>query len=433
MAYIDDIEAGFAGSQTIADYRINLGRGRGAGVGIRDNDVGSVYSPISFSDTIGGSFLLQWEDGRLSRGNLDGNSLPQLARVIERARAAAYEDPDAAQFLGPQEVHAVQTSSPDILPVFGERADVLLDVVRLLQQVASGNDVKTLNGGTGAGISQSHLRTSRGLRLEADGTSFSYSASFDGIIGDGFRRRTLVDSDEILAQLGRVGAYFQQLKTPATSARAGRRQIILHPNVAYALFDFFVWGNMGGSAVYHGQSAWRREDFANRRQVLREDFVVRVEPWEPLGPGSFAWTSEGLPSAPTTYIADGRLASPILDLKYARRLGLPPLTPPGGEHSVHIAAGAALDEAEAVASVEDGLLVLSVLGLHTQDRTSGAYSLSAPQSLLIRSGKIMGRVKATLSGNFFDHMRADELRLVRFAGQHSPGFAFRGAAAVESI
>lgn len=431
MAYIDDIEAGIAADPRILDYRINLGAGRSAGIGIRDNDVGSVYSPMSFSDTIGGSFMVQWQDGRLSRGSLDGSSLEQLDQVLERARAAAYDDPDAAQFLGPQEVHPVELASPDVPPLLADRAGYLLEVVKILQEIAARYGANTLNGGTGAGLSTSHLRTSRGLQLDGAGTSFSYSASFDGIIGDGFRRRTVVDPAEIRRQIERVGDTFRHLKQTAEGTRSGPRTIILHPNVAYSLFDFYVWGNMGGSSVYHGQSLWKREDFVAQQQVLREDISVRVDPWQPLGPGSFGWTGEGLPSAPVTYIDGGRLVNPLLDLKYARRLDLPPLTPPGSEHSVLIEAAIDRSSEELIAEVENGLLVLSVLGLHTQDRTSGNYSLSAPQTLVIRNGRIQGKVKATLSGNFLDHLRDDAFSLARFAGQHSPGFAFPGSATVE--
>lgn len=431
MAYIDDIEAGFAADPRIADYRINLGAGRSAGVGIRDNDVGSVYSPMSFSDSIGGSFMVQWQDGRLSRGVLDGSSLEQLDQVLHRSRAAAYDDPDAAQFLGPQTVHDVQLASPDVPSLLAERAGFMLEVVAILQEVAARYGANTLNGGTGAGISNSHLRTSRGLQLMGEGTSFSFSASFDGIIGDGFRRRSLVEPDVIRTQIERVGDLFRLLKQPAAEVRSGTRTIILHPNVAYALFDFYVWGNMSGSSVYHGQSLWKREDFVEQRTVLREDINVRVDPWQPLGPGSFGWTGEGLPSAPVTYIDKGHLVNPLLDLKYARRLDLTPLTPPGGEHSVVIEAALDRPSEEMIADVDDGLLVLSVLGLHTQDRTSGNYSLSAPQTLVIRNGQIQGKVKATLSGNFLDHLRDDAFSLARFAGQHSPGFAFPGSATVE--
>ena len=199
------------------------------------------------------------------------------------------------------------------------------------------------------------------------------------------------------------------------------------------MFDFFVWGNMSGASVYHGQSAWTREDFAARRQILRADANVHVDPWVPLGPGSFRWTSEGVPSAPVTYIQQGSLVSPVLDLKYARRLGLPPLTPPGGSHSVRITLDSEIGVEALTATMPDGILVLSVLGLHTQDRTSGNYSLSAPQALLIREGEVQGKVRATLSGNFFENLRDEALRLVRFAGQHNAGFAYPGRVTLAEI
>lgn len=432
-AYIDRLEAGFRQHPEVVDYRINLAAGRSIGVGIRDNDIGSMYSPISFSDTISGGFLVQWRDCRLSRGNLDGNSLSQLNEVLAQTRAAAYEDPDAAQFLGPQQIHDVPLDSPDVPRLFDERAEYLLDVVRQMQGVAQRHDARTLNGGVGAGMSTTWLRTSQGLQLSTRSTSFLYSASFDGLIGDGFRRRVVVDQQEIVDQIERVGILLDQLRQPAEPPANGEILVILHPNVAYSMFDYYVWGNMGGAAVYHGQSAWSREDFEARRQVFRPDLQVRVEPWEPLGPGSFAWTGEGWPSRPTMYIDGGCLVHPAVDLKYARRLGLPPNTPPGSEWSVHIEGPPEVGAEHLVEHQADAVLVLSVLGLHTQDRTNGKYSLSASQALLIRDGEIQGKVKAALHGDFFGHLRDGALRMVRFAGQHSPGFAYPGSVAFERI
>ncbi len=283
MHYIDQIQERFEAIQDIADYRINLGEGQSIGVGIRDNDVGSVYSPLRFSDSIGGSFLVHWRDGRLSRGALDGNSLNQFERVIEAARAAAYQDDDAAQFLGHQDITPVLLSSPDVPPLFAERAGYLFEVVTTLQEIAARYEVKNLNGGTSAGMSKSWIRTSRGLTLHTSGTSFSFSASFDGMIGEGGYRRTVVDQPAISTQIEHVGRYLQQLRRTVEDVAAGEYTIVLHPDVAYSLFDYFVWSNMGGASIYHGQSPWKRDDFLAHKQVLREDLSVRVEPWEPLG------------------------------------------------------------------------------------------------------------------------------------------------------
>lgn len=433
MSYIDDLQAAFDAHPEAADYRLNLSERRSIGVGIRDNDVGSVYSPFSFGQGAGGSFLVQWRDGRLSRGNLDGNSLPIMTQLLDNARQASYDDPDAAQFLGPQTITPVPLSSPDVPPLFEERSGYLLEVVAQLQALAARFSAKTLNGGVDTSIGASWLRTSRGLALITESTSFSYSASFDGLIGEGMSQRTIALLEAVQAQIELAGAYLEPLRTPAEDRgpASGARMVVLHPDVAYSMFSAYVWGNLGGSAIFHGQSPFRSDDFRERRQVFRADLTVAIDPWQPLSPGSFMYTSEGIPSAPTTYIDRGRLVQPVLDLKYARRLDMTATTPPGNEQSVRMHADNEIDWSALQPQLDDAILVLGVLGLHTQDRTSGNYSVSTSQALLIRDGAIRGRIKATLNGNFFDMLRDEALQLVRFPGQHSPGFALPISVTIE--
>ena len=70
-------------------------------------------------------------------------------------------------------------------------------------------------------------------------------------------------------------------------------------------------------------------------------------------------------------------------------------------------------------------MVLSVLGVHTQDFTSGDFSLSAPQAITIGPKGLAGRLRATISGNVFELLRSPELELVRFPGEHTPGLLVR--------
>lgn len=433
MSYIDDIQTAFDAHADIAEYRINLAQRRSVRVGIRDNDVGSVYSPFAFGQGTGGSFLVQWRDGRLSRGNLDGNSLLILDQILATARQAAYDDSDAAQFLGPQQIHEVPLWSDDVPTLFEERSGYLLDAIEVLRGAATKHRANTLNGGVGGGDGESWLRTSQGLALSTRSTSFSYSASFDGIIGEGESLRTIAPLDQIEAQIEHAGVYLDALRTPLDGGSSGTRLVVLHPSVAYSLWGYYLWGNMGGSSIYHGQSPFSAADFAERRQILRDDISVAIDPWQPLDSGSFMYTSEGLPSAPITYIERGRIQQPIVDLKYARRLGLPPTTPPGSGSTVRFTARS-IDTWETLQpQIDDALLVLSVLGLHTQDRTSGNFSLTASQALLIRDGTIAGRVKATISGNLLELLNDDALRLATFAGQDVPGFIVPMRVTIELI
>ena len=79
-----------------------------------------------------------------------------------------------------------------------------------------------------------------------------------------------------------------------------------------------------------------------------------------------------------------------------------------------------------------GVLVLSLLGLHTQDTTRGDFSISAPQTLAVDGGALGAGVKAVLTGNFFEVLRDPELSFVTFEGFRTPGLLYRGSVGVDA-
>ena len=85
-----------------------------------------------------------------------------------------------------------------------------------------------------------------------------------------------------------------------------------------------------------------------------------------------------------------------------------------------------------LAATARGVLILSVLGLHTQDSTRGDFSISAPQTLAIQGGALGGAVKAVLTGNFFEALRDPSLGLVTFPGFRMPGLLFTGSVGVDA-
>jgi PmbA protein len=128
-----------------------------------------------------------------------------------------------------------------------------------------------------------------------------------------------------------------------------------------------------------------------------------------------------VPASRCSFIAAGRLVRPILDLKYANRLGLEPTPLPGAADTTHLEGPPELTLDRALAEAGGGVLVLAVLGVHTQDGSSGDFSLSAPQALAIRNDALAGRVRGTIAGNLFALLASDDLRLVRFPAEPTPG------------
>jgi PmbA protein len=98
---------------------------------------------------------------------------------------------------------------------------------------------------------------------------------------------------------------------------------------------------------------------------------------------------------------------------------------PYGMDALELSLSSSIGEAEAHARAEGGVLILSVLGVHTLDPASGDFSLAAPQALVLGPDGPGGRIRTTISGNVFDVLRGKDLRLVRHEGESTPGLLFR--------
>ena len=71
-----------------------------------------------------------------------------------------------------------------------------------------------------------------------------------------------------------------------------------------------------------------------------------------------------------------------------------------------------------------GVIVYSVLGLHTQDSSSGHFSLTADQCLLVEKGEVIGKVKGVINGDFLGSLLQEDSQLGYVEGEDNPGYAF---------
>ena len=200
-----------------------------------------------------------------------------------------------------------------------------------------------------------------------------------------------------------------------------RSAVLLHPRVVEAFVLDTLLYHLDGSTVAHREGRFRPEQFGDGRPVLREDLGLRLDLLRPLRIGSYRFTAEGWPASHCTYIKGGRLIEPLLDVKYAHRLGRRPTPLPHSNDTLHFEGATTLELSEALEEATGGAVVFSVLGAHTQDQASGDFSLSAPQTLRVTDGALGGRLRATISGNLFEVLQSEELRFVRFDGEHTPG------------
>jgi PmbA protein len=418
------LRAGRSGELSVRHLRLSWSEAETLSAGIRDSEAAGVHSPFASATMRSGSYLLEWSDGRLSRGNVDGSTLANVEEVMEAAAASRVDDPEGANFPGPEEVPDVPLHSEEVGRLIDEDPSHLAASLSLLTERGAARGVKVLSGGVSAARGRTGVWSSEGLRIETPHTRFTFSSFLDGDVYEWFSWRKVFSLEEMTRRLMLQEELHRSTRRDLPWGERRAATVVLHPHVAEELLDHFVLGNLEGSAVEQGRSPWSPADFEDGSRVFRDDFRLAVDPLRPYASGSYRFTREGVPAALCDYITEGRLREPVLDRKHARKLGRRPTPAPASGESLVLEAGEPVPWEDLRGGIGDGVLVLSVLGTHTQDRARGAYSLASPTSVLCRDGEAVGKVQVVLHDDFFENLRSPELRTVHFPYHDLPGLAF---------
>ena len=411
------------------EWSVFAQQGRRIALGVKDREVGNPHAPLRISEFCSAHYRLIWSDGLLSRGHLERRQMElDTGSALEGARAAAYEDPDASWVLGPAPFPEVEMHDPETAVDRGRRHGDLrpssatgADADRRARVSHLERVLLRRRGGRATGYLVRSRRQPPAVPAPAG------SVTINGTIGDGFGARRPESHDAFEQRLDRLSQTAKQLEVESEPLEGGVRPVLLDPGVVEDYVLNTLLANLGGRTVANGEGHFRREQFGSTVPVLREDLGLRIDPLEPFKRGSYRFTGEGVPAAEARFIDRGRLVQPVLGLKYARRLGLKPTPLPLGTDTLYFEGPEPISLDEALPLAAGGALVLSVLGVHTQDSASGDFSLSAPQALRLdpeAPGGYAGRVRVTISGNLFDILSSQDLRFVRFEDEHTPGLLF---------
>lgn len=411
-----------AGGVGIAAWSFCVADSRRMSLGVKDGQAGNAHHPPHIADSCGAGYRLVWEDGLVSRGRLERAQLESRTdEALQVARSAAYEDPDAAWVLGPAEFPEVEMHDAATARAAGGRVGAIAARLAWIRGRIGELGFRTWSGSFSAVETKTNVFTSAGLEARSLSSSCAWHVSVNGEIGNGFSARKPETEQAFRDRLERLFETARRLEREAEPMKGGPHPVLLHPRVVEAYVLETLLHNLAGPTVFHGEGRFRREQFGAPEPALREDLTLRLDPLCPMKSGSYRFTTDGLPASRCTFIEKGRLARPLLDLKYSRRLGLPPTPPPLAMDTLFLEGPAPLELEQALERAGGGALVLSVMGIHTQDSGSGDFSLAAPQVLRIDGGRLRGRLRATISGNLFDLLADPGLELVRFEGEHTPG------------
>jgi PmbA protein len=257
------------------------------------------------------------------------------------------------------------------------------------------------------------LRNSVGVDVAEEKTPLSVNVVLQRVRGDDvvilfdYFGTTVWDQD-YQAFARRLAEKLRLAQRPAELS-PGRMPVLFSPTGALVLGLPLLMG-LNGKNVYQGVSP-----MAGRvgEQLFDEKLSLLDDPTLDGRPGSSAYDDEGLPRQRRALIADGVLQGFVYDLKTAVQSGTEPtgngarglFNPPRPGFSNLVIEGGTTPLAEIIATIDEGLLVESPLGLGQGNVISGAFSNNLSLAFKIERGEIVGRVKDVgIAGNVYQDL-----------------------------
>ena len=414
-----------ASGLTLTGWRFDLHQVNQVEVGLKNNRLGGPYSSPSFKEDMGGEIFLHWGQGRYTSGKLDRRTIEEFETNWELWQRTAFQDDAGPELVAPYEPPQIKVLDDKVRQVVSGEDRLPFELLTLtLGKLQDRYGTKKIDGRFKATLDKRTVMNSLGLHVQYEQSPVSFFVSGEDSFGDSYAEKRLPLPEEIDYLTNYVGETLKLLHNELSLPRTGRIPILLPPKVVEAFLDHYLTSNLMGSLVFNKQSAYTKEDFIQQRQAFRGDLTLSIDGTRPLRSGSYRCTSEGLPSGQIGLVKEGRLNTPVLNTKYGKRLGMKPTPIPAG-NGMLIRIPAAGNIEGLYGSVENCLIVHSILGLHTQDYSSGDFSLTADQCLWVEKGEIKGKVKAVIAGNFFMALQSTDTAFAYTQRDDNPSMLFQ--------
>jgi len=398
----------------VKDFLINKIETEKVDFGINGKIIGGPYSPIENAINLSGSIKILWKNDEISTVNITSNDFEDPKYLLNRAKLVSYKDEYGKEFVEPYNIRfPVKQFSREVDKIIYKRKDYLVDQLKQTIQIESRVGIKSHEAILSSSKVKIKVYNSKGLTLEQKLTNYS-----EGIVWNN-RFYFILDSRQPL----KINEFKNNLKFQGQlydstnniikigKFKTKNLKVIISPEETYELFAFFIYANLDGTKIANNMSHFHKKDFIKRVKKFGSWFSLKTDPLKRLTPGGTNFSGEGVRANTVTFIDKGKLITPVLDLKNAKKLSMKPTTAslntPNIIEYFHKSDKDVKNTSVYISNCEEGIYVPSILGLHTQNFITGDYSLSSPYSLYIKDGNVVGSVKTIIFGNFFDDLNKD--------------------------
>ncbi len=350
-------------------------------------------------------------DGKLgfsaASGEVDAQEL--LDNVVVSAK---YGEDSSLQFPEPRDGVGIATYEPALAEL------QVADLVEMGREIVEGildiDHDANVDVDIERSLDLSELQNSAGAQIERQSSQLRISASIERVRGDDVLiiYDSLSDTgptDEYRSMVQRLGRKLT-LAREAASLSSGRMPVLFSPSAAPVLVLPLMLA-LNGQNVQRGVSPLAD-------QLGDKVFSSKLSVWDDptiIGrPNSANHDDEGVPCRRKALIKQGTCHEFVYDLKTAALMGTDSsgnggrslFSPPSPSISNLIIESGDTPVQRIISSIEEGLLVESVLGLGQGNPISGAFSNTVGLAYVIRGGDIVGRVKdVSIAGNVYQDLQ----------------------------
>ncbi|MBQ3080589.1 MAG: TldD/PmbA family protein [Clostridia bacterium] len=410
-AGIDEFEAYF---ETSDDFSVDVMDGE-----IRE---------YSASNTAGVCFrgLYAGRMGYASSEEMDEEAIEMLVEGV-KGNALLIETDDKEIIYGGDSDYAV--IERDIEKISDMHADekiqLALDMEKAMRE-ADERVVRSEGCGYMSGIHEKQIVNSKGLDVSFKtgtvGAVVAPIVSENGKVNFAFDMKFAFDKKDVDVKELAERAVDEAIKSMnASSIPSGSYKAIFRNDVAATMLGVF-------SSVFSGENAKKGLTLLKGREgemIASECVTITDDPLLETGFASTPFDAEGVKTYTKDVVKDGKLMTLLHSLKTCPEKSTGNASKAGYSAPVQVAptnfylAPGDISLDEMIESVENGIMITSLMGMHSgANQISGDFSLGA-KGFLIENGKIVRPVdQITVAGNFFEVLKkvtsiAADLRFAR--------------------
>jgi len=395
-------------NKNIRNFRIYKVLSKNTILGTFGKIIGGAYSPLENSSEISGELHIEWNNGNISKININAKALEDPAYIISRAKSIQIKDPYSKEFLKKYSLSNPRNQySQKVSRIISKDQTKLINEIQKLYDLEENLGINKHILEVDASTGEIELQNSKGLHLKEKVSSYNISSSWKMILSFGISKRKYFEIEDLREDFTFYSKMFKTKDKRLNLTKTDKTdvKVILDPYFCWSLLNSFLFSNLRGSLVANDQSSFKKTDFKNQKKVFADWFTLKINPKKKLTVGATDFTNEGLENKLTEFIKDGKLMTPILDLKHAQKLDMPPTSFITSPNITSFSSKKSYELQNYIKRIDKGIYLPYGLGLHTQNHITGDYSLPCPHAFYIKNGKFTGKTKVIIIGNIFQELK----------------------------